>query len=299
MAKFGDTERKIQLLFLKGTQFNYEGNKYKVLESGKPVPSDGKGEPKTDLYIKAQASTGDIKEFKISIKQDNADFLENKTSLERATEILGDDAQKKISTAIQSIEDKFKHPLVYIEKSGKTEAGCITIGWKFELMNVLSGAKSGKMPLSDDEKIDVYSGTNLSTAKRDSKVNGNLIPESGIANYILVIPDSYDSDAQSTINKIQDIETYATSNDIFFACKAINYRTSKDKWDGNRPLAVFVKWEISDSLINHEIIFDEPLSIKANEIGEKIRAILNAVNIDKNNFRTIKELIKDQSIVND
>lgn len=30
--------------------------------------------------------------------------------------------------------------------------------------------------------------------------------------------------------------------DIYFACKALNYRTFAEKWDGNRPLSVQVNW---------------------------------------------------------
>lgn len=35
-------------------------------------------------------------------------------------------------------------------------------------------------------------------------------------------------------------------SDIYFACKALNYRTFKQKYDGDRPLSVQVDWEVKE-----------------------------------------------------
>ena len=34
---------------------------------------------------------------------------------------------------------------------------------------------------------------------------------------------------------------------IYFACKALNYRVEEEKWDGDRPLSVYVDWYIKKS----------------------------------------------------
>lgn len=48
-----------------------------------------KGEPKTDIYVLAKDEKDITREFKISYKKPNADFLENKTSAERAELLFG------------------------------------------------------------------------------------------------------------------------------------------------------------------------------------------------------------------
>jgi hypothetical protein len=58
-------------------------------------------------------------------------------------EIFGVGAQQIITQNIEKIESKFQGKYIFIKKAGKTEKGAITIGWKFELLNVLSGKKSG------------------------------------------------------------------------------------------------------------------------------------------------------------
>ena len=75
--------------------------------------------------------------------------------------------------------------LIYKSAFQRTDAGAITLGWKFELLNVPSGDLSGDMHLSYNQVVDVYAGTNLSADKRDASVNGRPIANSGVANYIL------------------------------------------------------------------------------------------------------------------
>ena len=41
---------------------------------------------------------------------------------------------------------------------------------------------------------------------------------------------------------MQPIEHFAKQQDIYFVCKALNYRANKDKWDGDRSLSVYVNW---------------------------------------------------------
>lgn len=147
-------------MFPVGTTFFFEGKEYKVLLCGKPRPSQG--ECKTDVYIKGIASDGEVRELKISVKQKNADFLENKMSLGRACEILGKDASDIICRCLLSIQDRFIDDcLVYFEERGKTGARTMKLGWKFELLNKLSGEKSGILELTEEQKNDVFAGINL------------------------------------------------------------------------------------------------------------------------------------------
>ena len=95
------------------------------------------------------------------------------------------------------------------------------------------------MNLSPRQVYDVYAGTNLSYDKRNAIVNGRVVSDSGVADYILMT-DMVGS-AQEIIERMIPIEEYIQDHpNIYFACKALNYRTFRQKYDGNRPLSVQV-----------------------------------------------------------
>lgn len=295
MIKFNKTEKNIAKLFVQGAEFNFEGVSYKVLKSGKPRPN--KGECKTDVYALAQTKTGEQKEFKISVKQNNADFLENKIELGRAIEILGKDAQNIIKNSIYNIKHSFeKDCLIRFNKYGKTEAGSIKLGWRFELVNVISGEKSGVLLLSDKQKIGIFSGSNLSINKRNCYLEKELIENSGVADFIL-ITDGEELSLQDCINHLIPINDYAKAQTIYFACKACNYRFFKKKCEGNRGLAVYVKWTIENKMLQGNIIYEEPLLHKAYEIRDNLVRLL--INMDADSDIKKLKLVLSESVNTD
>lgn len=291
MAKvnFSNTESSLIKLFNDTKTFNYKGDQFIIVEIGKPSPS--KGECKTDIYILAKNLNDEsTKEFKISVKQINADFLENKMKLERAIEIFGTNAQEIIEKSTHEIKQSFEEePLINFTKRGRTEAKTIALGWKFELLNKPGGLKSGLMLLTKKQKIDVYAGTNLGNPKTNCLVNGERIKDSGIADYILETDHNINGTADDYINQLETIEEFVDDKQIYFACKALNYRASKDKWDGDRPLAVYVDWEFNNNRLTGNLKYTNPLSVKGNQCGENVRKILNQLNIDKDNFDDLKQ----------
>jgi hypothetical protein len=56
-------------------------NECKILKTGKPISSVG--EPKTDLYLLLK-NKNELFELKISLKNINANFIENKLTSQRA-----------------------------------------------------------------------------------------------------------------------------------------------------------------------------------------------------------------------
>lgn len=185
-----------------------------------------------------------------------------------------------IEQSTTAIRDRFaERMLIYKNKAGRVEKGSITIGWKFELLNKSGGDLSGKMILTDDQVVDVYAGSNLSDDKRNATVNGKVIENSGIANYILM--DESVASAQEVIDKMIPIKDYVMMHpEIYFACKALNYRTFAKKWDGNRPLSVQVEWsEIDNKLVPH-IVFDKPLMVGGNEVAERLINYMKKLNIE-------------------
>ncbi len=279
MPDFINTEHSVEKLFPVGTIFFFEGREYKVVLCGKPRPSQG--ECKTDVYIKGIASDGEIRELKISVKQKNADFLENKMSFDRAQEIFGENASCIIKRCLLSIQDRFiDDSLVYFEKRGKTGAHTMKLGWKFELLNKLSGEKSGVLELTEKQKYDIYAGIGLPENKKNCRINGQIINDSGVANYILNIDD--DNMTQATcLRNLRPIEEYVKSQTIYFACKALNYRFDKNKWDGPRPLSVYVDWFVDNGKLDAHLIFDYPLEHKGNEVGKELKGILKELKIKK------------------
>ena len=289
---FSQTEVDILAKFKPGTNFIFKQTDYTVLISGKPSPS--KGECKTDLYILAEDKNKNSIEIKVSIKQHNADFLENKMSLERAIQIFGDDAQSTIEKSILTIKQSFLDDfLVTFNQYGRTEAKTLKIGWKFELLNKGGGDKSGLLQLTDDQKLNVYAGTNLTIDKKNSKVNGLEIVDSGIANYIFELEDGKIYSSQTIIDNLEDINDFIVGKNIYFACKAINYRVTANKWDGNRPISVYVNWSIVNDQLLARIMFSNPLGSTANDIGNNIKGLLKILKIDDTNFHQLKNFLSD------
>lgn len=275
---FSNSERHILNLLRSDLQFTYNGQDFTILESDKPTCRSG--EPKTDIYVSAETDKHHREEFKISFKQSNADFLENKINHERAEQLFGSEWMKIISDAITPLKNNFStKSLIYKSKHGRTEAGSITLGWKFELLNVLSGKLSGNMNLSRKQLIDVYAGSNLSYDKKNSTVNGKIIPNSGVANYMLFEDVSINT-TQSVFDNLVPITKYVDQHpNIYFACKALNYRTFSQKYDGDRPLAVYVDWSIDNDKLCHRLCFDQPLLVGGNDACKKLLSALTQLRV--------------------
>lgn len=258
MAKdFSAEEHRILDFFKEGALFKMDGHEYEVVSAGKPTCFHG--EPKTDIYVEAKSINNKI-EIKISFKKANADFLENKTNASRAEQLFGDEWESVIENSTMQLERQFcTRPLIYKSSFGRTEAGAITLGWKFELVNKKSGQLSESLVLNNQQLYDVYAGTNLSIEKQDSNVNGRTIRKSGIANYMLIENHDFQN-IQDVIDSIVPIDEYVIDNPgIYYACKALNYRSFVKKYDGNRPLAVYVRWFVRNGKLAYELCFDKPL----------------------------------------
>jgi len=278
---YASTEKKVLDLFLrnKGKEFEFAGRRFRIGgKIGKPRPAQG--ECKTDCYVELEELTGNPSEaLKISIKQPNADFTGNKTSAETAENELGEDWSNIILHHTFMLKEIFlERPIMYKYKKGRIEGGSMTLGWKFEFMNKKSGYLSGKIDI--DAAIH-YKGENLPESKRNSKVEGKLIENSGVANRMLVCSAEELSTLSDITNKIVSIEEYAEQNpDLFFACKALNCRTLHEdpfKYDGDRPLAVQVAWKANaqTNSLQPFVVFNRPLVKNGKEMRQRL---INALN---------------------
>ena len=119
-------------------------------------------------------------------------------------------------------------------------------------MNKKSGKISGKIQLNNVQKEEVFSGK-ASLDKKNAYVHGEIIEDSGIANYIY-IAKGIDVN-KDVFNNLISISQYAIKSDIYFACKALNYRVDQEKWEGNRHLAVWVERKLVKNKLNQVINF--------------------------------------------
>ncbi|WP_245858797.1 hypothetical protein [Chryseomicrobium excrementi] len=281
MVNFGNSERYILSLFSTGEHFFYNNQVYKVVLSGKPRTR--KGEPKTDIFVRSEnLNDSSLIDFKISFKQRNADFLENKMTSDRAIQIFGPNWQQVITNFTRSIKDKFyEKPLIYKVGHGRTSKGSITLGWRFELINKIGGGLSGIANLTQNEVYEVYAGEKLDKTKRHAFVNDVPITNSGIANCIINSDIDSITNIQDAVDALVDLYDFATYNpNVYFVCKALNYRSFEKKIEGNRALSVYIRWEAENNQLKPYLEFDNPLSIKGKQVKEKLEDTLQELNIN-------------------
>ena len=279
MPKFSEYERSLLNLFSENKSFYFEGAQYRVIFADKPTCSSG--EPKTDVFVRCvDINTGVERDIKISYKKKNADFFENKMSAERAEELFGVNWRETISCATKRLKKVFKNrQLIFKHKEARAEKGSITLGWKFEIVDCESGGLSSEIFLTDEQKQDVCSGIKLDADKRNSVVNGEVIFNSGVADYILMTDKLIG--IQSVIDNIVSVKNYVQKKKFYFACKALNYRTlhNPPKCDGNRPLAVQVDWSVKDGKLVYSLDFDHPLERKGYEMRDKLKEALDLLGV--------------------
>jgi hypothetical protein len=133
----------------------------------------------------------------------------------------------------------------------------------------------------------------LPKEKKDASVGNSIVKESGVANYIMVVNPNVQLTVDYCILQMQTIEDYVNGKEIYFACKALNYRATVNRWDGPRSLAVYVDWNIIDGKLHGKLIFDQPLQKKGDELGEKLKSLLRTLKINASNFSSLKGLLAD------
>lgn len=281
MPEFSEIEKLLKSKFGKGETFKLKGDTYTILESGKPKPSSG--ECKTDLYILASNNKKN-KEFKISIKKSDYSFLENKMSKEKAELFFGLSWSKIISNASLSIKSLFANNEL-IKYSNKGKSYTIILGWKIDIFKNTTRKLRVSLNLSNKQKIDVFSGANSSTVKKNALVNGIRITDSGVADYILEVNNEnqiLNLDLNSIINLLKPIASYAINiPNINFGFTALNYISKNDKWDGDRPLAVWVDWKLKNNKLFGKIKFKKPLTKGGTEVGDNLVKLLESLGIKK------------------
>ena len=259
-----DYERNIVEKFNKIESVMWNGVFFDDVKACKPKPQGGGGEPKTDVYVRLHnTKTGFIDILKISVKLDNAEFLGNKLTASAAESLFGLGWEEIVKDAVYSLKDKFPLKNIKYKKTKKGEEDAyFTLGWKLEIANK-GRDLSVEVDLSRKELIDyIYKGVNQPIKKRDSIIfNGEISKNSGVAEYLIIGNDIKHHDVQSILDSIIPLDYY-TPPKIYAIFTANNYRFIADKADGQRSLAVCIRWELIGNDLHPNFIFDQPLKYK-------------------------------------
>lgn len=257
---YGLLEDHIIDVFNKDGLFKFYGESYEVVEVGKPRPQGISGECKTDVYVKAKRQeTGEEIELKISVKNLNKEFMGNKLKKQDVEAYLGPEWENILIEATTSIRDSFENRvLMYASGHYPTKPNSVTVGWKLEIADK-PRALSVPLPLTDRQIRDyVYKGTNQTEDKINSVVNGLVVPNSGVADYLIITSIENIETANDVIEQMKLIDE-VDIGDTYFIFTANNYRTDVDKADGPRFLAVRIEWKIVDEKMIPIFHYDAPL----------------------------------------
>ena len=263
---YSKTESAVLSVFPPGEKFVYQGRELTVMRSGKPVVQRGGGEGKTDVYVGAVDSSGDPYELKISIKQSNAEFLENKMGPPRLQAIFGDNYLERLEPSLRKfadvVENNVDNPI--------TEKG-MCIGYRVDFMSSKKRKLASEIDLSPEEKQDILSGATLPEVKRNSVVSGDVVSGSGVADYMFFgdaneFPSRFSS-AQEVVDSLVPIGDYARSDEckVYITGSAVNIRPG-GKFEKGRPLALVWDYSSDPPRIKKSNFFARTSSTRAKEL---------------------------------
>lgn len=276
-----DNEKYVLDSFQIGDEFELWGKKWKVTNAGKPRTQGGSGEPKTDVFVSIISEPiymgmREYREIKISIKRSDYNFVENKLSMSRLADIMGEETAKDaIGKGVEKlINENYKalyNDMVVkenvIRKRGEEPCMQYKLGWRLDMTNKPNGNRSFLFPLTNKQKKEILTGECLDTRKRDAVVNGKIIKGSGVANCFLEIDLNGPTTPQEIIEKCIPItENFVEQNqfDIYGTIKAVNY-FSNGKYEHARPLVMFVEYaKMPDGHMQPDINFDIDTTLMVN-----------------------------------
>jgi len=280
LASFIESEKKLRRI-ISNQSFTWNGEKFTTGKAYKPEKKGSGGECKTDCFVIAtRVSDKKEQEIKITYKMDSASFVENKCKQKRVKTIFGDGWSKIIKKQITQIKEKLQNePLFYLERDRCTKKGSIKLGWRYEMEH------NAKRPLGTpiEEEIAKYVWENKDGNQeyRNCPVNGKKIENSGVPNFFFQSdPEKFNSvdDVFPNLIRITDM---IKNGLITTAFTAHNYNPIRDYQGGgtNRDLSVPIDWSVKNGEATAKLIFDQPLEFNSNIQLEKLRVVLNELDI--------------------
>lgn len=295
MSAYQQLENHILNLFNNCNELIWNNHKYTKIQAYKPRPIPS-GECKTDVYVSLIENNSEVDCIKISIKNDNAEFLANKLTENDAESLLGSSWKDILIDSMSPIEDEFRNKTLVALKPKKSPTELfITLGWKLEITNK-PRTLSSELRLTTPEIIDyIYRGTNQPDYRKNARVNNQITINSGVADYILEGNIGMFSTANDVINSIKLLAPgYFMPPPTYLAFTANNYRLIADTADGPRTLSVAIRWELINQKLCPNFIFNQPLlHAGQTDMMPYVIGCLNQLNINpttynKNNIQNLK-----------
>ena len=158
-----------------------------------------------------------------------------------------------------------------------------------------SGSRSLGAKIKQDIAAQVWENKGAQAQYKDGIVDGVEIPLSGMPNFCLTIdPENINTSDDIFGNLVSMKELILTHGDITAAFLAQNYRSHKQKQEGNRRhLGVWIKWKILNGKLACEYVFDKPLEMESFPRLENLDECLREIGIDlKKDFKI--DLLNDK-----
>ena len=261
-----------------GEEFEYLGIRYKIIQCSKPS-----GETKTDFFIVARnILEKNNKTFKISYKKHSYSFVENKVQKYRIEELFGCNWKEIIQNQINTKLTEFrKHPLVNMKK--KT----ITIGWRYEIeqQDKVTSCRTLSASIVENIASQVIWGKHTVKKRKDAKVDGVEILNSGVPDYIVIADPNELSTWQEFFDKLIDIKKYARNHNKMqasFITQNWRWNDTKKKWltEGtSRDFVVWVKWRVVKGKLKGHVVLKQPFQKKSKEIVSDLEGCFEKMNI--------------------
>ena len=305
-----ENERKLLELFSPGTRFTFDGIEYESKISDKPKSQGAGGEPITDLYLEAKPAKEKVDNLilKISLKKTSWEFIKNHMQKSDAEELFFDDYNSVIKNYIENSYDLLKDlPVVDLGYDGeiinkKLQTGGFTLGWEMMVTKKDRYESFGQLPGKYVNELVL--GEHLQKNRRNAKVKGKVIPESGIPTYVLTKNLDENSTFEEAFNEkvMLPIEKFMEKYQNYFhvILKANNYRSlrndksSKGRCDGSRPLFIQNRWFVKNGCLDRELICDFDKAFDRNDQSrESLEDALEQLGIDIRNVELEKVKLCD------
>lgn len=235
---------------------DYEGKNWKVDFFGKAHSTDGKGEPKTDIVIMLSNPVHGENLLKISMKQSNYEFIENKMlahrilSIPGLTEFLSEDYFASFSQ-----EHTNRTKLMTGRKSSRWN---FNLGARLDIMTV-PGNKNPKYRCTLNDKSiirEAYVGEFNTVGKRNIRIEHNgkqiIIPNGGIPNLVSVVNGKTGFSPQDILDSAIPIDKYTDNiKSVHLALRNINWRFAEKDFTykmESRHLMLPVRYKELDSV---------------------------------------------------
>lgn len=293
-------------------KFRFENEEYVVIQNEKPKPDKeniptrpSAVEGKTDFYLLAKKiNDGTQREFKISYKKPSFSFVENKVKKHRIPFIYGNDWKKILQVQAESIQDLFNSECL-VNFNKKT----IKLGWRYEIEQLDApgiGNRNLSVNITQNISPQVLWGSECAKGMKNAFVNGKIVNDSGIPNYILIKDTSNIKTINDVFDDLQEIQQYAKNHQQMRASYiAQNNRwiqsTHRWKTEGkSRGFPVWINWDVKNDFLRGRPIFNEPYEKNSGEIINTLQDCFKELNIpyqDGLNFEMLKNKFSKDTVI--